>query len=223
MKNFNVPSRVQSRNVFYCCAAVHRTNYTHLFGLDLYFSEKKCPAKQTRENKSCGQHERLQFGGHLGHKISKLKTYDSRAMGVVWVNSMWSIFKAISSEFVSLMWFEVPFCLAVPTRFLLRIKQQQQTRNIKGLSTMSLSIDGVSGEPGLTGSLIVFVSSLKHDDGIMYILRFSQLSLAQLGKVSRISLESRTALGRSVLLPFEWPIFSFPFTVRSRVPVEWPG
>jgi hypothetical protein len=70
--------------------------------------------------------------------------------------------------------FEFPFCFAVPTRFLLRTKQQQQSRKIKGLSVMRFSIERVSAES--IWSLIDFELSLKQDAGRMYIFLHALLT-----------------------------------------------
>lgn len=139
-------------------------------------------------------------------------------MGDVCVNSIWSIFKTVSSELLSLMtWFVVPLCLAVSTRFLRRTKQQQQILKISGLSAIIFSIDRASIESSLTWSCAVdFDLSLKHDEGMIYIFSNLLNFEARFPELSQAFTEIRTTSGRSVLLLFVRPIFSyFPLLHRA--------
>ena len=142
------------------------------------------------------------------------------------------------------MWFKAPFCFAVPTRFLRRMKQQQQIRKISGLSATSLSIECVSGE--FNCSFIDFELSLKHVDGIMYIFvthEFKQNFLKNKQKLEQFRVGqfychfmayfSATSAHRSARqmpwLETKWkfrfskstvkryfPLFSLPFYIFSR-------
>ena len=104
------------------------------------------------------------------------------------------------SELYPFTWFEFPFCFAVPTRFLRRITQQQHSRNIKGLSVISLSIDCDSTV--VIWSLIDFESSPKHD-GIMYIFVSRVLKQNWGGKLDQLRVGQ--------FYCHFWPIFSLLF------------